>query len=69
MEDKEWTNSLSEEAKQRLTGSEAAEESKKASSEASSQPLNDEALEGAAGGLSGGMRTQLPPIRESGVLI
>ncbi len=65
MADKEWTSSLSEEEKQNQTGSGSAEEAKKAPS----QPLNDEALEGAAGGLSGGRQTPLPLSQESGVLI
>ncbi len=69
MADKEATNSFSEEEKQRLAGSETAEEAKKTPAEAPAQPLDDETLEGAAGGLSGGRQTLLPLSQESGVLI
>ncbi len=64
MAEKEWTNGLGGKEKQRPAGSETAEEGKTPPA----QPLNDEALEGAAGGLSGGMQTRLPPKNEGGFL-
>ena len=69
MAEKEWTNGLGGKEKQRLAGSETAEEAKKTPAEAPAQPLDDETLEGAAGGLSGGRQTPLPLSQESGVLI
>ena len=65
MAEKEWTNVSNGEEEQRPAGSETAEEGKTPPA----QPLDDAALEGAAGGLSGGMRTPLPLTDEGGILV